>query len=123
MYSTGYLTAEKGISCPDGYVSGIAFVNNSRVETKKNIKKYKKKALNEIINTDIYSFNYNVEGDKYRCSEEILAQDKENNKIGADIYSMVSLAYKAIQEQQEQIEELKSIINKQQEQIDKIIEN
>lgn len=114
--STEYLTAYKGINCTDGYVSGKAFVNNSKLEVKKNIEKYSKKAIEEIKNTDIYEFNYKIEedndkktvgaiiGNGYHCSKEIIA----NNGEGINTYSMISVAYKAIQEQQEQIEQLQS---------------
>lgn len=113
-----YLTAYNGISCTNGYVSGIAFINNSKLENKKNIKKYEKNAINEIMKTDIYEFNYKSEedgnkkhigfiiGGDYKHSSEITAQNKEKEEIGSDIYSMVSVSYKAIQEQQKQIEQL-----------------
>lgn len=133
IYSFGYLTGVKGIDCPEGYVSGIAFVNNSKKETKKNIKKFDKSALDIIRQTDIYEFNYNAEkdetkkhlgfviGEGYKYAKEITAENK-GKEIGADIYSMVSVAYKAIQEQQDEIEQLKDIINKQQEQINKLLQ-
>lgn len=119
LICTEYLTAYKGINCTDGYVKGIAFINSSRLETKKNIKKYDKSAIKQIMDTDIYEFNYKVEEDKdkkhvgfiigkdYKYSKEITSLNKEGKEVGADIYSMVSVAYKAIQEQQEQIEQLK----------------
>ncbi|MCI8641135.1 MAG: tail fiber domain-containing protein [Clostridia bacterium] len=117
--STMTITAYESIECTDGPVSGTAFVNTSRVETKKNIEKYDKNAINEIINTDIYEFNYKSEKDKskkhigfvigenYNYSNDIVAVDKDKKEIGVDTYSMISVAYKAIQEQQEEIEELK----------------
>lgn len=122
IYSFGYITGVKGIDCPEGYVSGIAFIDNSREELKKNIKKYKNSAIQEIMNTDIYEFNYKSEeenkrkhigfiiGENYKYSDRITATDNNNKEIGADIYSMISVAYKAIQEQQEIIESLKKEI-------------
>lgn len=110
-----------------GYVSGISFQNTSLAETKKNIKSYEKSALNEIMKTHIYSFNYKAEkedtkktigaviGNEYSCSSEILSNDNK----AINIYTMISLAYKAIQEQQEQIELLKE----KDKQKDKIIED
>lgn len=110
-YVWEYFTAKKGISCTDGYVDGIAFINNSKLETKKNISKYNQTALKEILKTDIYKFNYKAEddevkkhigfiiGDNYEYSKEITAVDKNGKEVGVDLYSMVSMAYKAIQEQ------------------------
>ena len=103
--------------------SGIwspAYNNGSTEDIKKNIKPYTQSALEVIKNTDIYSFNYKNEsddykkhigaiiGDNYNCSKEIIS----SNKKGIDLYAMVSVCFKAIQEQQEQIEELKEEINK-----------
>ena len=45
-------------------------------------------------------------------SKQITSLDDNNKEIGANIYSMVSIAFKAIQEQQEQIEKLQNEINK-----------
>ena len=116
--STEHLTAYKGINCTDGYVSGKAFINNSREETKKNIKRYTDNAIKIIKDTDIYKFNYKTDnstskesigfviGDKYKYSKELTAVDENGKEIGANTYNMISIAYKAIQEQQEQIEEL-----------------
>ena len=118
--STENLTAYKGINCTDGYVSGKAFINNSREETKKNIKRYTNNAIKIIKDTDIYKFNYKTDnstskesigfviGDKYKYSKELTAVDENGKEIGANTYNMISIAYKAIQEQQEQIEELQA---------------
>lgn len=104
----------------DGPVYATAFNNTSLEESKKNIKKSSIKALNIIKNTDIYDFNYKQEkdgykkhigfviGEKYNYSKDITNQEN----TGVDLYSMVSVAYKAIQEQQEEIEELKKRIEK-----------
>lgn len=118
--STENLTAYKGINCTDGYVSGKAFINNSREETKKNIKRYTDNAIKIIKDTDIYKFNYKTDnstskesigfviGDKYKYSKELTAVDENGKEIGANTYNMISIAYKAIQEQQEQIEKLQA---------------
>lgn len=129
VYCTGDITATNwlygyaGIHS-DGYVSGKAFIDNSRKEIKKNIEKYNENALEEILNTDIYKYNYKNEddekkkhigfviGDEYNYSKQITSLDDNNKEIGANIYSMVSIAFKAIQEQQEQIEKLQNEINK-----------
>ncbi len=100
-------------------VSGHIYCNNgvepfSLAEKKKDIEKYNNKAINEIKNTDIYYYNYKEDeenckrrvgaiiGENYNCSKEIIGTEGK----GIDIYSMLSISYKAIQEQQEQIEEL-----------------
>ena len=119
MTSTGYLRADSGIST-NGYVNGKKFIDNSRVEMKKNIQKYNKKAIDVVKNTDIYEFNYktdkNIEkksigfviGSNYKYSKDLTSIDENGKEIGANLYSMTSVAYKAIQEQQEQIEQLQA---------------
>lgn len=101
-----------------GYVNGKKFIDNSREEMKKNIQKYTEKAIEVVKNTDIYKFNYKTEkntnkkcvgfiiGEDYKYSKELTSTDENGKEIGANLYSMISIAYKAIQEQQEQIEEL-----------------
>ena len=88
---------------------------------KKNFEKFEN-ALEEIKKTEIYKYNLKsqddndkkhigfVIGKNYNYSDKITSTDKEGNEIGVDIYSMISLAYKAIQEQQETIEQLYSKI-------------
>ena len=88
---------------------------------KKNFEKLAN-ALEIIKNTEIYKYNLKsqkdedkkhigfVIGEKYKHSNEITSVDENGKEIGADIYSMVSVAYKAIQEQQEQIEKLQKEI-------------
>ena len=86
---------------------------------KKNFEKLKN-ALDIIKTIDIYRYNLKTEndkdkkhigfviGDKYNYSKEVTSLDN----TGVDTYSFVSLCCKAIQEQQEQIEELKKEIEK-----------
>ena len=88
-------------------------------EKKKNFEKLDK-ALDKVLATDIYKYNFKFEkdtnkkhiglviGDGYNYSKEITNND--NNAV--DLYSMIAVAYKAIQEQQEEIEELKKEIEK-----------
>lgn len=114
-----------------GYVNGKKFIDNSREEMKKNIQKYTEKAIEVVKNTDIYKFNYKTEkdtnkkcvgfiiGEDYKYSKELTSTDENGKEIGANLYSMISIAYKAIQEQQEQIEELQ-VKNKQK---DKLIQD
>lgn len=84
----------------------------SLAEKKRNIEKYNNKALDEVLNTDIYYYNYKEDaenikrrvgaiiGTDYKCSKEIIGTEGK----GIDLYSMTSISYKAIQEQQEIIE-------------------
>ena len=107
--------------CKELKCYGHIYCNNgvepfSLEEKKKNIKKYNHSALNEVVNTDIYTYNYKEDekgtkkrvgaiiGKKYNISKEIIGTEGK----GIDLYSMVSVAYKAIQEQQEQIEQLQA---------------
>lgn len=89
----------------------------SKEESKKNFEKLNN-ALDIIKNTDIYKYNLDFEkdndkkhiglviGEKYKYSEEITSKDND----GVDIYSMVSVCFKAIKEQQEIIEKLEKRI-------------
>jgi len=83
-------------------------------EEKKNIEKLQNNALDIIKNIDIYKYNLKNEkdtdkkhigfviGETYNYSKEITSK----NNDGVDLYSMAALDYKAVQEQQEQIEQL-----------------
>lgn len=100
-------------------------IQGSFEEIKKNIELYNKPALEQVINSDIYTYNLKTEkdtdkkhiglviGDNYKTPNEIITDD------GISPYSMVSLLWKAVQEQQQQIEELKNEIK----QIRKEIQN
>lgn len=111
------------ITAKDIKCFGHIYCNNgvesfSTREKKEKIRKYKKSAIKEILNTDIYYFNYKEDpknakrrigtiiGDNYKCSKDIISQTGQS----ISDYSMISLAYKAIQEQQQQIEELQNKI-------------
>ena len=94
-----------------------SFNQRSQKELKENIKKINKKnsGINILKKADICEFNFKgnehkqigvVIGDEYNIPEEILSEDKK----GIDLYSMVSIVWKAVQEQQEQIEQLQKEI-------------
>ena len=107
------------IMCWDGTVSAMKFEQVSKETQKKNIKKFTK-GLDIINQIDIYEFNYKNEknedkkhigfiiGDNYNYSKR--ATNNNNNSV--DLYSFISVCCKAIQEQQEEIEELKKEIEK-----------
>ena len=104
----------------DGKVGAMQYDNISLEGRKKDFEKYDESALDIIKNIDIYKYRYKNEedetkkhiglviGDNYKYSKEI-TNDKND---GVDLYSFISVCCKAIQEQQEQIEELKEEINK-----------
>ncbi len=98
-------------------------IQTSVESQKKNIAKYKQKAIELVKNSDIYEFNYKSENEKdkkhigfvigdlggnYRTPNEVISTQKD----GIDTYSMLAILWKAVQEQQEQIEEMKKEINK-----------
>lgn len=107
----------------DNGITTPTVTQTSKEEKKKNFEKLEN-ALNIIKNTDIYKYNLKsqtdddkkhigfVIGKNYKYSKEITSVDKSGNEIGADLYSFVSVCCKAIQEQQEQIEELENRIKK-----------
>lgn len=124
--SDPYIQTKNSTSFSSMTPNGIwspSFNNNSLAKQKKNFTLLEN-ALEIIKNTDIYKYNWQYEdddkkqhigfviGDEYKYSKEITSIDDNNEEIGADIYSMVSTCFKAIKEQQEQIEELTKKLNK-----------
>ena len=114
-------------SVDDFYVIGTMHANaynyDSLQSIKKNIKKYDKNVLDIIKNGEIYEFNFKTEDNKIKkhigfvipdeggnfyTPPEVLAQDG----MGIDSYNMTSILWKAVQEQQEQIEQMKKEIKK-----------
>lgn len=105
---------------PTGITTPI-LTQTSLEEVKKNFEKLEN-GLDIVNNTEIYKYNLKsqTDGDKkhigfiigenYKYSKEITALDNEGKEIGVDTYSMISVAYKAIQEQQEIINQLQEKI-------------
>lgn len=99
------------------YIRTPQIIQSSKEEYKKNFEKLNN-GLDIIKNIDIYKYNLKSEednmkkhigfviGNNFKYSKEITS--KENN--GVDTYSFISVCCKAIQEQQEQIENLKKEI-------------
>ena len=100
--------------------SGITtptLTQTSKESDKKNFEKLQS-GLDIIKNIDIYKYNLKSEedttkkhigfviGDNYNYSEEVTS----NKNDGVDIYSFVAVCCKAIQEQQEQIENQSNLI-------------
>lgn len=102
--------------------SGITtptLTQTSKAESKKNFEKFTLEEAKEILNnTDIYKYNLKTQddkgkkhigfviGDDYNYSEKITSEKND----GANIYSMTSVLYTVVQEQQKQIEELQQEI-------------
>lgn len=118
---TGSSNAKIHLAGGSGNVTCVSLTQTSSENEKKNIEEYTENAIEIIKNIDIYKYNFKTEadntkkhigfviGDKYKYSEEVTSN--ENN--GVDLYSFVSLCCRAIQEQQEEIEELKKRLEEQ----------
>lgn len=126
IYCAGAIEARgssSGVST-DGSMFATSFINSSENDLKENIHKLKDISKNKsavrngidiLKSADIYEYNFKgqehkqigvIIGKKYNTPEEILSE----NKKGIDLYSMISIVWKAVQEQQEQIEELQKEI-------------
>lgn len=128
VYSTGDISCSGNIKAYNHIYCNNGVEPFSIVEKKRNIEKYNNSALNEILNTDIYYYNYKEDsedikrrvgaiiGTDYNCSKEIIGTEGK----GIDLYSMVSVAYKAMQEQQELIQEQNKTIKDLQNRIEKL---
>ena len=111
-YDTCVLTDVGTIAC--GKVTCQTLNETSEEKEKKNIERYSKKAVDILKTIDIYKYNFKSEkdtdkkhlgfviGDSYNYSKEVT----NSNNTGVNNYAFTSLCCKAIQEQQEQIEEL-----------------
>ena len=101
----------------NSYMASPAYNNTSLESVKKNIKLFDKYAIDIINSADLYSYNLKKENDDdkkhiglvigdgekdYNTPDEVITKDKQ----GIDLYSMISLSWKAIQEQQEIINNL-----------------
>ena len=111
----------KFVVTDQGVCKAMSWVTGSRAELKENIVPYHKSAIQEVMNSDVYYYDIKdrgqgewqygrhigfVIGDGYNVSQDIL--DGGNGDV--DMYSALAIAYKAIQEQQREIEELKNLI-------------
>ena len=103
------------------YVLDLRYVHMQQFsleKLKKNIEKSNVKALDIIKKARIYEYNLKTEedtdkkhigfiiGDKYETPKELISQDGQ----GIDTYTMSSIMWKAIQEQQKMIEDLQKEI-------------
>lgn len=98
-----------------------SFIQTSKESTKKNIVEYSENALEIVKNSEIYEYNFKNENDqdkkhigfvigdeggKYKTPEHVISNDRE----GIENYSMTSILWKAVQEQQTIIEQLQNEI-------------
>ena len=102
----------------DSNINCETLTQTSKIEMKKNIEKFEN-GLDIVKQTDIYKYHMKKQddnekkhigfiiGNDYNYSKKITSRDND----GADIYSMVSVLWQAVKEQQEEIEKLKEMIN------------
>lgn len=95
----------------------------SLATSKKNFEKFEN-GLEVVKATDIYKYHLKsqdnkekkeigfVIGNNYSYSHEITSVDSQGKEVGVDTYSMISVAYKAIQELSEQNEKLQKRMEK-----------
>ena len=100
-----------------GNITCVSLTQTSEEDKKKNFEKLQN-ALDIINNIDIYKYNYKHEqdnskkhiglviGKNYKYSKEVTSENNDS----VDIYSFVSVCCKAIQELQQEIEELRKEI-------------
>ena len=103
----------------NGNIKCVSLTQTSLAEKKKNFEKLEN-ALDIVKDTDIYKYNMKDEketdkkhigfviGENFNYREEITSAKND----GADNYSMISVLWKAVQEQQAEIEELRKLVNK-----------
>ena len=105
----GYIDCEGNITCN-------TLIQTSKNEKKKYIKKTNKKAIDLINSSDVCQYQLKGEratghrhyglviGENYNCANEVIAENGE----GVEIYSMIALAWKAIQELSNENQELRT---------------
>ena len=105
------------LDASDGSIVCTSLTQTSSEDKKKNFEKLEN-ALDIVKDVDIYKYNMKDEketdkkhigfviGDNFKYREEITSKSNEE----AEIYSMISVLWKAVQEQQKEIEELKKVI-------------
>lgn len=102
---------------PSGNITCVSVTQTSKKENKKNFEKLTN-AKEILNNVDIYKYNFKNEDDNVKKSIGFVIGDDFNysqeitsiNNDGANIYSMVSVLWQVVKEQQEEINELKEMI-------------
>ena len=105
-------------SIQNGSVSAMTVTQRSKQSIKKNIEKYNENATDIVKNSEIYTYNFVSENDNdkkhigfviadnggnYKTPEQVISKDRE----GISNYDMTSILWKAVQELQSEIENLK----------------
>ena len=123
---TGYLSASGNASVGGsltvtGKINGTT-VGSSDINFKKNINQYSEDALKKVLDTTVYTYHYNNENDNAPLNVGLIAQEspkeivadlsdtESDAELGINLYSMSSVLWKAVQQQNELIEELKNEI-------------
>lgn len=129
IYTGVYLQGEAG---GQSMVRAQVITQTSLESQKKNIEKLQE-GLDIVKSTDIYKYNFKTQKDEdkkhigfvigknYKYSDKITTVDEKGNEIGVDSYSMISVAYKAIQEQQEIIEKQEERIKELEEKVNGLL--
>lgn len=111
------------ISDQNTYIKNLTYQTisgSSLASKKKNFELLQESGIDIICKSDIYKFNFKDEEDKCKKHIGIVIGDEYNysklitnvENTNVDLYSMISVAWKAIQEQTEKIEQLKKEIKK-----------
>ena len=119
LYDSNMSTLNIDMDGTSGNITCVSLTQTSLAEKKKNFEKLNN-ALDIVKDTDIYKYNLKDEketdkkhigfviGENFNYRKEITSAKND----GADNYSMISVLWKAVQEQQEEIEELRKLVNK-----------
>lgn len=119
LYDNNMSTLNIDMDGNSGNITCISLTQTSLAEKKKNFEKLDN-ALDIVKGTDIYKYNLKDEketdkkhigfviGENFNYRKEITSQKNDS----AELYSMISVLWKAVQEQQEEIEELRKLVNK-----------
>ena len=117
MYFNLNQTPTIEMSTQSGNITCVSLTQTSLEEKKKDFEKFEN-GLDIVKNVDIYKYHLKDEketdkkhigfviGDKYNYRKEITSKDND----GAELYSMISVLWRAVQEQQEEIKRLKEVV-------------
>ena len=105
------LRAKNVIATEKVYASGVALTSNR--DKKKNIEDYIESALHEICTTPIRKYHLNDDLDNELKRIGIIVQEAPLNAIdlsgeGVDLYQMITMSWKAIQELNNKVKDLES---------------
>ena len=124
-YASGFSCDRNGNMSVSGTI-----IQGSLEKNKKNFEKFNNKdAIQIILNTDIYQYNFKNEndnikkhigfviGEKFNYSKSITSEDEYGNEVGVDTYAMTSVSFGAIQELYKIVQELHQEIQELKERI------